>query len=185
MSIVVVVPLANDVNEDWSGIGPNFKLRAEQAQAMVETFQLKRDTVYVAQAAGTLAGYEGKNTLAELGYAYLKTLINPDGWIVNRDEKHVWGTLPEMEYVVRHAPADCDFVWVSQARHMPRIRLIAKYFLSGDVYARSRFEVSDQTKEIPLLREWLSYLLLLGKKFGLGQPIAWARRRCHMDYDRA
>jgi hypothetical protein len=185
MGIVVVVPLANDVNDEWSEVGPNFRMRALQAEAMVQTYQLQHETVYVAQAAGICTGFDDKRTLAELGFAYLKEFIRPDDWIVNRTERHVWGTLAEMYYVVANAPADARFVWVSQKRHLPRIRLIARFFLPRGVHERSRYEMSGQTKEIPLFHEFGGYLQLLATKCGLGLHAARLRRVCHGSYDRA
>lgn len=187
--VYVVVPLANDANDEWTNVGPNFALRAKQAVHEYYALWKQDVVVLIAQGAGAPANRFRDVTLATLGQKYIQRYWMVPVAICNADEYDVYGTLAEMRWVVAAVQAKYPrrkicFTFVTQPRHLRRVKIIARYFLPQE-NCLYRFVSSEQSKEIPLYHEVRSYIGLGLTMCGLGGLVRFIRKRLLLGIDRA
>lgn len=139
-------PLANDAVSSRQGryedLGPNSKLRINAAH----DYSTRLHGVEVAWlfGAGTAPDYRHGHTLASLGRAYLHQLQPEARAYANFIEHTYYGTYEEMLWMVREAERQCqervpEFVFFTQQRHLPRVRLIWWLFFR---HHKARFVVT-------------------------------------------
>ena len=187
--LYVVIPMANDVNDDWSGPGPNFKKRCERAEEVVHSLRSLGRDVVLAQGAGKPEWAEDRMpTLGSLNAEYLKSLQLEVPILVNDHEPEVWSSLDEVYWILReikkHYPANVPIrlVFVTQRRHLWRMRVIA-FCVVPRAYT-THFVRSGQTKEISLLHEARAYVALCLSMTGFADLVRWIRRRVSLKVDR-
>lgn len=181
-TLCVIVVLANDAvyeNGTYVAVGPNFKLRMRMGLHEAWNRNVRSDVdVCLAFAAGTDAAHQSGPTLASVCVAYAKTLHPGLPMLVNKKDHCVFGTYGEIKWVVERLESKAaeythvQYVFVSQPRHLRRIRTIVRWF-APDITAE--FVASDQTKEIPLWNECLAYLKLILLKLGFDRVETWRR----------
>lgn len=187
----VVVPLANDAIDDADGryhtVGPNFEVRFDAAlQEAKRCQQSSSADVYLAFGAGTDRAHAHGPTLAACCAAHATNLGVELPLLVNTRARTCFGTLPEIQWVVaaahvRFPDRPVEFVFVSQPRHLWRVRVAVWLFMPR---LRVRYVPSGYTKQVPLLREALGYLRLILTRFGLGWIPNLLRRRWTLPFDR-
>ncbi len=161
---IIVCVLANDAvkgDGQYLDIGENTKLRIRDAVRFVQDFK----AVTWAFGAGTDAEHRGGKTLATLSMHYLRTLLPTATGISNKTECRYYGTLEEIDWVVKTARERFSkekfyFIFCTQPRHVVRVKFILRTFypeLPAIVEATGHVHQA----EIPLYHELLSYLKLL------------------------
>ena len=188
MVVYVVVPLANDAadtpNGEYAIVGSNFKARADSACDIADSLRSQGHDVIFAFGAGTDTAHAHGPTLAVICAKYVQSILSAP-MVINDHDKEVFGTLSEMRWIITHVRQKYDdviFLFVTQRRHLHRVRLMVRWFLS-DVSAE--YAVSKQTKEIPWWHELLAYgKLALAKFIGEDRVTRW-RRRLKVKVDRA
>lgn len=188
----VVVPLANDAIDDQDGkyheVGDNFKCRMRTALYEAWGRQVGSNArVMIALGAGTDMSHAHGPTLAEICEHYVLSLSPDLPVLVNRSNKSIFGTLAEMRWIVNRvyecidpSVASPQFVFVTQQRHLQRVRFIARWFFPN---IDACFIESGQTKEIPVLHEVFAYTKLVLTLCGLGWMADSIRRRLHVSID--
>lgn len=185
----VVVPLANDANKDWTCVGENFAQRATQAVGLYYNLHSLGFHTVMAQGAGTPCAHSGKETLAALGARHIKKMWFLPVEICNESDEYAVGTYAEMRWIVEKVLAQypactVHFHFVSQQRHLSRVRFIANHLLPTE-RCQYFFERSEQTKEISWLHEARSYATLLLIYLGLEDLVKAVRRRYILKTDKA
>lgn len=171
---VIVCVLANDAvkgDARYIDIGENTKLRIRDTVRFVQDFK----AVTWAFGAGTDEEHSSGKTLATLSMHYLRTLLPTATGISNKTEYRYYGTLEEIDWVVktareRFSNEEFYFVFCTQPRHLVRVKFILRTFYP-DLPAIVEATGHVQAAEIPLYHELLSYLKLFLIKLG------WAKRR--------
>ena len=191
--ILVLFPLANDAvsqADQWIDIGKNSKCRIDDMVDATNDCRTNEQLVVVF-AAGTDTSHSDGPTLATLALRHFHSAHShrSDVCIVNRDDKGVYGTDPEIVWgvtqVLNQFPADSHnlmFSFGTQKRHMPRVEWIVRRRFPD---LNAMFFVTEQTKEIPLWREVISWgKLMLGDGW-LAQRVHQLRRAFPNRFDQA
>ena len=196
--VVVLFPLANDVQESslgvWTEIGPNSKERINSIWYFDHSAWPSSRLVWLF-SAGTDGKHSAGRTLAELGNEYVQQHFEyvsryPDGNVVNHDNKVIFGTKPEfiwgMRELLKLYPPNkyiLIVVMATQRRHMPRVKWIVKRYGPREVFFH--FLITSQTKELPFWRETLSWVKLYLGDGWLGKQVQRFRRSMTNSFDRA
>ena len=167
---VIVCVLANDAvkgSNQYLDIGPNTKLRIRDVVRFVQDFK----AVTWAFGAGADEEHSGGKTLATLSMHYLLTLLPTATGISNRTEYRYYGTLEEIDWVVktareRFSGEECYFVFCTQLRHVARVKFILRTFYP-ELPAIVEATGQEHEAEIPLVHELLAYGRLALIKWGL------------------
>ena len=184
----VIMPLANDVNDEWTAVGLNFQARADTAVMLGRYFQAEGDEVYFMQAAGTLAAQQSHPTLGALGAAYIDAQWPDAPLLVNISDKYVWGTYPELRWAIARindefGDTPVRLLVVTQPRHIFRVRCMLR-FLTTPPSVTIEVVPSWQTKELSWIGEWGSLLIFYAGRAGFERPLRWLRRRIKLPRDR-
>ena len=125
--ITIVVPLGRDLTPNGLSVCENTVVRIQAAM------QLAGDPDTIMMVAPGCDQEEMPYTMAVLMSAHLAGVPNR---VVNRDDRHIWGTLGEMVWCVLYARKhfgrsgyDYKIVFVTTPRHARRVRFIRDLFV--------------------------------------------------------
>jgi hypothetical protein len=163
---VVFVPLAFGTLNGV--IGENAKVRCNAAVREIRTrSKISCPRMVIGLGAGTPPQSKNEKTLAQYSQEFLQETGADIPTFVNQDDHKVFGTFSEIQWVVQKAQelySNPHFVFVSQKRHIRRIRIICYLFYPKTTHFQ--FVVCGQVKIIPLTHEFFAYGELMLIKLG-------------------